>query len=213
MERKGKTAPEKRVKNREQAILEAAEALFLEQGFEKTSTMQIAERAGCNQALIHYYYRKKENLFERILEEKMQFLLENFTNIHAMGGTLEEKVVKIVEFHFDFLQKNSLLIPFLLGEVLSNGKHSVLILKKVRQAASLFVGKIDKMLQGEVDKGNTRPITTIDFILTILSLDVTPFILRPIIQQMLRVTDAQMEQQLAVRKGEILETILSRLRR
>ena len=60
--------------NTELAILKAAEELFLEQGFEQTTTKQIAQRAGCNQALLHYYYRTKDNLFVQIFEEKVKFI-------------------------------------------------------------------------------------------------------------------------------------------
>ena len=62
--------------NTELAILKAAEELFLEQGFEQTTTKQIAQRAGCNQALLHYYYRTKDNLFVQIFEEKVKFIAE-----------------------------------------------------------------------------------------------------------------------------------------
>ena len=47
-------------------ILETAERLFLEKGFGMTSTTEIAKEIGCNQALIHYYFRTKENLFNII---------------------------------------------------------------------------------------------------------------------------------------------------
>ena len=54
----------------EKLILEAAEKLFLEKGFDLTSTTQIAKEAGCNQALVHYYFRTKDNLFNMIFESK-----------------------------------------------------------------------------------------------------------------------------------------------
>ena len=61
--------------NMEEAILEKATSLFLEKGFEATSTSEIARSVGCNQALVHYYYRTKERLFERIFQKKIKFLL------------------------------------------------------------------------------------------------------------------------------------------
>jgi TetR/AcrR family transcriptional regulator len=54
----------------EQAILEAAEKLFLEKGFAMTSTTEIAREAGCNQALVHYYFRTKAKLFDSVFEKK-----------------------------------------------------------------------------------------------------------------------------------------------
>ena len=52
-------------------ILETAEKLFLEKGFASTSTTEIAREVGCNQALVHYYFRTKENLFNTIFEQKL----------------------------------------------------------------------------------------------------------------------------------------------
>ena len=64
-------------KSMEFQILEAAEKLFLKQGYVKTSIGQIAKLAGCNQALVHYYYRTKDNLFEKIFEEKVGIIVMN----------------------------------------------------------------------------------------------------------------------------------------
>ena len=50
----------------ENKILEAAQELFLEKGYMATSTVDIAKKVGCNQALVHYYFRTKQNLFKQI---------------------------------------------------------------------------------------------------------------------------------------------------
>ena len=71
----------------EQAILRAAERLFLDKGFALTSTTEIAREAGCNQALVHYYFRTKENLFEKIFEQKIRMLISNIFSIDREGGT------------------------------------------------------------------------------------------------------------------------------
>ena len=73
----------------EQAILRAAERLFLDKGFALTSTTEIALEAGCNQALVHYYFRTKENLFEKIFEQKIRMLISNIFSIDREGGTFE----------------------------------------------------------------------------------------------------------------------------
>ena len=77
---------QKRGENTEAAILEAAEKLFMEQGFASTTTMQIAKRAGCNQALVHYYFRTKDNLFEKIFEEKVRFYRNEFLEYQFRGS-------------------------------------------------------------------------------------------------------------------------------
>ena len=65
----------KAVQNMEEAILDAATRLFLQKGFKATSTTEIAREAGCNQALVHYYFRTKERLFEAIFQQKIKFFV------------------------------------------------------------------------------------------------------------------------------------------
>jgi len=59
----------------EQLIVETAERLFLEKGFAMTSTTEIAKEIGCNQALVHYYFRTKAKLFEAIFEKKIKLFI------------------------------------------------------------------------------------------------------------------------------------------
>ena len=63
----------------EEEILKAAEELFVEHGYNATSTTDIAKRVGCNQALIHYYFRNKENLFQQIFTKKIETILSYFS--------------------------------------------------------------------------------------------------------------------------------------
>ena len=82
----------------EQVILETAERLFLEKGFTATSTTQIAKAVGCNQALVHYYFRTKDNLFNTIFEQKFKMLFENLYASQNFGNIpFPEKVKHAVE--------------------------------------------------------------------------------------------------------------------
>ena len=129
--------------NTGQAILKAAEELFLEQGFEQTTTKQIAQRAGCNQALLHYYYRTKDNLFVQIFEEKAKFIATHFLDINSTAQTLEERISQMVELHFELFRKNPRLVPFLLKEVLSDPVRVAPILDKIKQyMVKIFVRMI-----------------------------------------------------------------------
>ena len=65
------------MRNKEQEILEAAEREFIAKGFAGARTTSIAEAAGVTHAMLHYYFRTKEQLFERILDEKMRLMGES----------------------------------------------------------------------------------------------------------------------------------------
>ena len=90
--------------NVEQSILDAAEHEFLTKGYAGAKTTEIAGRAGVTHAMLHYYYRTKENLFsvfvDRKLEELKSIVLMGFD---AEGMTFTEKIRRAMEMHFDFL--------------------------------------------------------------------------------------------------------------
>ena len=199
--------------NTEQAILKAAEELFLEQGFEQTTTKQIAQRAGCNQALLHYYYRTKDNLFVQIFEEKAKFIATHFLDINSTAQTLEERISQMVELHFELFRKNPRLVPFLLKEVLSDPVRVAPILDKIKQYMVKIFGKIDEALHEEIEKGAARPVSTLNVILTLVSLDMAPFIIAPVLQRVLDLTDEQLDEQLDKRKPEVVEILLRQIRK
>ena len=199
--------------NTGQAILKAAEELFLEQGFEQTTTKQIAQRAGCNQALLHYYYRTKDNLFVQIFEEKVKFIAPHFLDINLTAQTLEERISQMVELHFELFRKNPRLVPFLLKEVLSDPVRVAPILDKIKQYMVKIFGIIDEALHEEIEKGAARPVSTLNVILTLVSFDMAPFIIAPVLQRVLDLTDEQLDEQLDKRKPEVVEILLRQIRK
>ena len=199
--------------NTGQAILKAAEELFLEQGFEQTTTKQIAQRAGCNQALLHYYYRTKDNLFVQIFEEKVKFIATHFLDINLTAQTLEERISQMVELHFELFRKNPRLVPFLLKEVLSDPVRVAPILDKIKQYMVKIFGIIDEALHEEIEMGAARPVSTLNVILTLVSLDMAPFIIAPVLQRVLDLTDEQLDEQLDKRKPEVVEILLRQIRK
>ena len=74
------------MRNKEQAILEAAEREFIVKGFAGARTTSIAEAAGVTHAMLHYYFRTKEQLFERILDEKMRLMGESVLAAFGQPG-------------------------------------------------------------------------------------------------------------------------------
>ncbi len=199
-------------KNMEERILKAAEELFLEQGFTKTTTGQIAKLVGCNQALVHYYYRTKERLFEQVFEEKIRYIAGNILAIDAGEGSFEEKVARMVGAHFDFLLQNPLFVPFIVGELLSNPERFVPVLDKHGHYPQGIFSKLDAELQKEVARGAVRPIATLDLIATVMSLNVAPFLVLSALSKLTTLPGGAVEAWLAERKEENITTVLSRIR-
>lgn len=79
------------------SILEAAEKLFSELGYEGTSTRQIAKESGANMAMINYYFGSKEGVFMEIMSKRIADFKEHLNSISKGGGTGMEKLLKVVE--------------------------------------------------------------------------------------------------------------------
>ena len=88
------------MRNKEQEILEAAEREFIAKGFAGARTTSIAEAAGVTHAMLHYYFRTKEQLFERILDEKMRLMGESVLAAGiAAGGAAARRNRAAFRFH------------------------------------------------------------------------------------------------------------------
>ena len=104
----------------EAKILQTAEELFLEKGFDATSTTDIARKVGCNQALVHYYYRTKENLFFQIFSKKFNLLM-SYINAGPQGAdSLEQVIQRFIDFYFNILSSNRNLPFFMINELIMN---------------------------------------------------------------------------------------------
>lgn len=200
--------------DKELRILEAAEQLFLKQGFKATTTFQIAKEAGCNQALVHYYYRTKERLFESIWVGKVKLLIGSFSDVHLSYNSIEELVTDIINAHWNFLANNTDLMMFVLREMLNGTKFEYeQVVEEVWLSLGSTLSSIDSILNKEIQMGRINPISSRDLLLTIFSLDVFPFIISFLLKDKTVNIDNGLSEEIKNRKEEIIRTVLARLKK
>ena len=196
----------------EQDILKTAENLFLEKGFALTSTTEIARIAGCNQALVHYYFRTKERLFDAVFEKNATVFISAFLDKMDDNLPFEEKVRKKIETHFDILRANPKL-PFLFfNEMNTNPGRLSLLKEKIGEMPYPLFSAIDDELKVEIEKGSVRPMTAVDLMLTILSLNLALFMAGPVLQAITGLTEQEFQRVVENRKRENVTVILKSLR-
>jgi AcrR family transcriptional regulator len=197
----------------EQLILDTAEQLFLEKGFASTSTTQIAKVVGCNQALIHYYFRTKENLFNSIFESKFKMLFQRvFDTTQLENLSFTDKIKHIVETHFDILSENPKM-PMLILNELSRQPEQIKVLKeRLHALPEKLITIMSKELESEIAAGNVRNCSFIDIMFTIVSLNLALFTLLPIAVNIADLNDIQLKFLLAHRRSENVNIVLSYLR-
>jgi AcrR family transcriptional regulator len=156
----------------EQIILEAAEKVFLDKGYSGAKTTEIAKVAGVNHAMLHYYFRTKENLFNQVFEQKAGFFLDTFKDAFRLELPFTEKIKRSVEIHFDKIGENPKVPMFVLREIVANKEKRNFILNRIIPSASFVFEELEKVINEEIAKGNIAPVKAIDLLLNIAALNV-----------------------------------------
>lgn len=200
--------------NTEQEILRAATELFLEKGFAATSTTDIAKRAGCNQALVHYYYRTKENLFRQIFVQNVENILNVLDQPLPDGLDLNGTITFYINLYFDQISKSPR-APFLIfNELIINQERREFVretfMKNVRR--QLMYYNLDQVLKRTIDEGKIAPIETLDLLIDVGALTVSTFLIAPIYADLLMRNEEAQREFIEQRRRETITTILARLR-
>lgn len=201
----------KKTQSKKELILKAAEEVFMANGYEATKTTQIAERAGVTHAMLHYYFQTKENIFRKIYEDKINMLKDPIVAlVENKEMELPQRIDTIIETHFEFLKANPTLPHFVISEM-NNNPH---LIETMKENIGELMGKSYKKLQNEIDdyvaQGIINPITALDLLLDIVSLNVSAFVMLPIMKSVVSDKDEQ-NAILEQRKKEIKETINRRI--
>lgn len=192
--------------NTEQMILEAAKELFLQKGYAMTSTADIARVAGCNTAMIHYYYRSKEQLFIAFFMREVEAFAKNFVLIPSEDLPFVQKLEHLISAHFEFIEANPRL-PFLLfNELMTNPQRVDQIISVVEERVSLMVATMQNEFDYQVAQGVIRPVRALDVLINMVSLNVTTFMGLPLIS---RIGVSSQAEFCANRKRVIVNTILN----
>jgi len=180
----------------EEKIKEAARKVFTQKGYAATRTRDIADEAGINLALLNYYFRSKEKLFELVMTEKMsQFFGFIGPAINDEDTTLQNKLESIAEHYVDLLQENPDLPIFVLGAIRSNPGHFIKIIKDTNVLTqSAFLKQIQKKKPG---------LNPFHFLMNLLGMCVFPFIAKPIFETMKLVDEKSFNKMMQERKALI----------
>ena len=198
----------------ESRILQAAEEEFLLKGLEGARTTAIAERAGVTHAMLHYYFRTKNMLFERIIEEKMRNAGNIMQAVFVLGDMpLMERVKRGVEQHFDFIAANPNLPRFVIQEIYSHPERHEIMRSQVLPITKDWLCDLQRHIDESAATKATEWIDARMLLLDIVSLNLFAFIGYPFVSLMFDglVTDKKVF--FEKRKAENVELIMRRLKK
>ncbi len=196
----------------EQKILEAAEKEFMSKGFAGARTTSIAEAAGVTHAMLHYYFRTKAKLFDRVLSEKTRLLKEAiFKSTDDAEISLEETIRSIIDRHLDFIGANPELPRFMIEEIYNDQERAHIFLEQIGIYAPLMIEALQTKIDKAASEGRCRKVDASMLMLDIASLNIFSFMAAPVVKVALRDLTADIEDFVEMRKRENYDTIMRKL--
>jgi AcrR family transcriptional regulator len=191
----------------EEKIFEAATEVFIEKGMDGARMQDIANQAGINKALLHYYYRTKEKLFTTVFEMIARKVFAKFAPVFDENLSLEDKIRFFFKEHIAFLQENPGLPGFILNEVNRHPERIKKILASV-DFESFFL-KLYEQHKDEFKKYNITLATLPQIMVSMAAISVFPFAARGILEGILGRADISFNDFIEERKEFAAEFVIN----
>lgn len=201
----------------ESRILDAAHSVFLRRGTGGARMQEVADEAGVNKALLHYYFRSKQRLAEAVFQRAARRLVPPVLAIMASDLALEEKVDRVIQHELETLSENPDLPGYLISEMHHHPERLEQLVTTVAGASPSFIGppilgKLAEQIDERVRAGVMRPIVAEQFVINLISLCVFPFAARPLLSAMLGLGADGFDRLIEERKRLLTEFFINALR-
>lgn len=148
------------------SILQAAEKLFASQGYEGTSTRQIANEAGANMSMINYYFGSKEGVFMEIMSNRIKSFSIALNSIEGENITQLDKLKMVVDQYARRILDNITFHKMMHRELSLSQRPEMY--DKLKHAMSQNLMAIERIINEGIDRGMFRPVDVRMVIATIM---------------------------------------------
>jgi AcrR family transcriptional regulator len=190
--------------NTENQILIAARDVFIAKGFEGARMQEIADQAGINKALLHYYFRSKEKLFDAVFSEVAANLFPAMKKIIEAELGIKEKITFFVKMYLKTLHENPFIPAFVINTLNTNPERFLSYFRK----SGLNPLLLQKQIEDEAALGLIRMVKAEHLVVNVIAMCIFPYVARPIVQNIFTMNDEAFNSYLESRETEIVEFIL-----
>jgi TetR/AcrR family transcriptional regulator len=193
----------------EARILDAAHTVFMRSGTAGARMQEIADEAGVNKALLHYYFRTKDQLSQAVFRRAAGEFFPRIFGVLGSALPLEEKVRAVVAQDIDFLSRHPYLPAYLISEV---HHHPDRIIGLMKQFDRLPLETLQAQLDEGAREGRLRPISAQQAVVNLVAMAVFPFVARPIVTALLELGPGGFEALMEERRTLVPDFYLNALR-
>ena len=196
--------------NTEEKILEAAKKVFVEKGNDGTRMQEIADEAGINKSLLHYYYRSKEKLFSAVFKFAFTKFAPNLMSDFENEDDIFKKITTFIHNYIDIISKNPFIPLFIINEV---NKKNAGFIGVIIKNSGINIKVFEEAINTEIANKTIKPVDHKQLIVNIIALCVFPFISRQVVQIVIFDNDKnEYDLFLKSRKEEVSKLIINSLK-
>lgn len=198
-------------KQTEEVIFESATEVFIEKGMDGARMQDIANHAGINKALLHYYYRTKDQLFNAVFEKIAGQMFKKFAPVFDENLSLEEKLRFFFREHITFMQKNPRLPAFLMNELHRNPDR----IKRIIQGIDInkIWTTIEAQHKEDLIKYNITRESIPQLMTSIAAMSVFPFLAKPIVGSLMEKMGYDFDKYIEQRKEYAADFVIRALKK
>ncbi len=164
-------------------IIEAAKQVFLEKGLENAKMRDIADTAGISRTALNYYYRTKENLFYKIIEEILEGIIPHFESLLSKDTlSFQERLLGIIDVYADFLSRNNAVPRFVMMEM-QRHPQTLFDFINTNQKVKEYLQLIHAMLDREAEEKSIKQLPMEELVTLFYGLLFVPYLVDPFIQE------------------------------
>jgi len=188
----------------EEKIYEAARRIFILKGMEGARMQEIADEAGMNKALLHYYFRSKENLFKAVFKDIFSKFFSRVKDSLFSDIAPKEKLMVFIDNYIDLIAANPYVPQFIINEI----NRDPIVLKSLMFESGIEPQKILQMFLAEVHSNNLSKTDPRHIVVSLLGMLVFPFAGRPLLQMIYFNDDVEAYDQFLKERKEFVKNMI-----
>jgi AcrR family transcriptional regulator len=193
----------------EKRILQSAKEIFHKKGLQGARMQEIADAAGINKAMLHYYYRSKDKLFEAVFNEASSQFFPKVFELLNTERPLFEKIEHFVENYIEMLIRNPFMPVFILTEISQNPENFAKVFDEHKlKLPEMLIKQLGEAMQ----RGEIIPMDPRHLILNMLGMCVFPFAARIPVTKILKLSDKEYMDLMEERKKIIPQFIINAIK-
>lgn len=196
----------------EQKIIKAATEVFLQRGKDGTRMQEIADRAGINKALLHYYFRSKDRLYEKVFETTVKSVFDEFLNAILETEDPALFIKGFIDNYIDALSRRPEVIRFIIWEIDQGGEQIGRVIQSIFAERGFSEVPFPQKIQQAIGRGQIRPLEPLQLMLSLIGMCLYPFLAERILEKLFPGVSVTSPGFLATRKKEVFELVWKGIR-